>query len=179
MKQSTIIFDFDGTIADSFPLMVRIFNRLAPKYGYKPLSDADIEGSRGKSARDLIRALGIPKLKLPIVFNEGRKAFRDEMHTVQAIAGMEDALRKLQEKYTLGIVTSNSVENVEEFITRHSIEVFDFIYSEKSIFGKGKVLRGVVKKYKLQPETVTYVGDEVRDIDAARESNIRVISVTW
>jgi len=59
------------------------------------------------------------------------------------------------------------------------MDYFDFIYSDGSLFGKGKILKRVLKKYEFFKRNVVYVGDEVRDIDAAREAGIKIVSVSW
>ena len=179
MKEYTIIFDFDGTLADSFPLMVAVFNKMASKYHYAEVSDEAVAILRGRSAREVIAGLQIPKMKLPFIYREGRKLFQKEIDSIKPFPGITEMLTMLHKEYALGIVTSNATPTVKSFIEKYHLEVFDFIYSEKNIFGKGKVLRNVLKTYALPSQKVVYVGDEVRDIDAARSSGIATISVTW
>lgn len=174
-----IIFDFDGTLADSLTLMISVFNSQAERFNYRPVGVSEVDLLRGKSARDLIRGLGIAKLKLPLVYSEGKKEFMRQMGTLQPFPGIKEMLQSLHESYTLGIVTSNNTESVSAFLKTHDVELFQFIYSDKSLFGKGKILKKVLKKYEYTAADVLYVGDEVRDIDAARESGIKIVSVSW
>jgi len=81
--------------------------------------------------------------------------------------------------HTVGIVTSNTTKNVELFLASHQISIIDFIYSEKNLFGKGKVLNNLIKKRLFKKSEVLYVGDEVRDIDAAKNAAVKVIAVDW
>jgi phosphoglycolate phosphatase-like HAD superfamily hydrolase len=93
---------------------------------------------------------------------------------------MKETIETLHKKgYFLGIVTSNTEKNVLRFLEINHITSFDFIHDEKNIFGKGRTIKSVIKKYRLNKNEAVYVGDEVRDIEAAEKSGIRSISVSW
>ena len=57
--------------------------------------------------------------------------------------------------------------------------MFDGVYFKSGIFLKHIAINKIVKKYKLKKREVVVVGDEVRDIEAARKSRIKIISVSW
>ena len=94
---------------------------------------------------------------------------------------MVRVLLKLKSQgYILGIVTSNTKENADIFLSKHGLNsVFSFIYSGTAIFGKHRVLKQVVREHKLKKSDVIYVGDETRDIRSARKSGIAAIAVSW
>lgn len=179
MAKKVLIFDFDGTIADSLQLLVEVFNKLAFKYNFESASKKKVEDLRGKNAKEAIDELKIPKHKLPIIFIDGRREFFRGVSDLKVFPGMRELFLSLKKNYQLGVVTSNSVENVKSFIERNGMDIFDFIYSDKSLFGKGKVIKGLIKKYNFNAEDLIYIGDEVRDIEAAKTSNIKIISVSW
>jgi phosphoglycolate phosphatase len=81
--------------------------------------------------------------------------------------------------FRLGILTSNSKENVQSFLMNNQLDIFDSIYSGASVFGKSKVIKTAIKKGKFSSHEVVYVGDETRDVDAARSAGVRIISVSW
>jgi phosphoglycolate phosphatase-like HAD superfamily hydrolase len=110
-----------------------------------------------------------------------RRELSREIPHLQLFAGMKPVLRSLKQQGNhLGIVTSNSRENVVAFLTAQALpDIFDFVESGLTLFGKDKVLQRVVKQQRLNPADMIYVGDETRDIEAARKMGIQIISVTW
>lgn len=178
-SKKILLFDFDGTLADSFDMVMRIANGLAKKYNFSPILPDQIEGLRGMNASDIVTHLSIPKIKLPFLLMEGRKEFKENLELIKPFPQLSHVLSLLSKKYRMGIVTSNDSVSVKKFLLKNQMDYFDFIYSDSSLFGKGKILRDVIKEYGLNKDNVSYIGDEVRDIEAAREAEIKIISVTW
>lgn len=176
-----IIFDFDGTIADSFEMVLTISNRLAAEFGYLPALPEDIKRLKALSSREILRQAKVPFFRLPFLLRRLRFELNREICKLSPIPGIKEALQELkQQGHLLGIVTSNSVENVAEFLKAQGMEdLFDFIGSGLTLFGKGKVIQRIIKQQQLDPLTVIYVGDETRDIEAARKIQIQAIAVTW
>ncbi len=179
-KKSTIIFDFDGTIANTLASMVDIVNEHADHFGYKQIAYEEIEQLRDKGSRQILRHLGISIIKLPRIVKTIRAELNHQIPLLETTVNIKDTLKKLKEQnYTLGILTSNSKENVSEFLDKNNLPYFDFIYSGKSVFGKAGLLRHIIKHHKLHKEKMLYVADEIRDINAALKSNVRIACVTW
>lgn len=175
-----VVFDFDGTIADTFLEGFRILNTLADEFGFQKLPLDELEGARNFSTRDLIKKLGIPKMKLPRISKRGTELMTDNISEIKPCAGMLDLIRDLHQRgYLLGILTSNSETNVSVFLKKHDIEVFEFIKSSSKLLGKGSIIRRILKDQKLQPKDILFVGDEIRDIEAAQETGIHMAAVTW
>jgi len=175
-----LLFDFDGTIADSFNNFIEIVDMLADKYHFPKFSQADIEKLRAKNAKAIISILGIPFYKIPFVARDMKKIQRQKISQIKPIHGMPETIQNLKDlSYQIGILTSNSRENVSLFLKSNNIDVFDFISSDAGIFGKDKFLRLFLKKNKLEKENVLYIGDEIRDIYACRSTGIKIVSVTW
>lgn len=180
IRPRMIIFDFDGTLADCLYISFEIINKLAPEFGHRVITEAEMQELRNHGARYIIKALGISKLKIPFLMDRCRKEYHRRLKEVQPFPGLGPVLAGLKARgYTLGIVTSNADDNVREFLKAHGLEYFDFIHGKSSIWGKKKDLRRLLKKNKLAPTDVVYVGDEVRDIEAAQANDIPVISVAW
>ena len=65
------------------------------------------------------------------------------------------------------------------FFENNIDQLFDFVHSGKNIFGKDKVLLRLLHKYKIKRNSVIYVGDETRDIEALKRIKIPIIAVSW
>lgn len=175
-----VIFDFDGTVAHSLPSLVRVLNRLSEKYHYKQINEADIGMLRNMASEEALRSLGISLLKLPLVVRSARLEFQKEIELLKPVAGINKALLQLKKGgFSLCMLTSNSEENVRKFLKANISTEFDFVFSGSSLFGKAQIIRNLLKAVHLHPSEAIYVGDETRDIDAARKAGIRMIAVTW
>ena len=181
MTQKVIIFDFDGTIADTVEALVSIANRLAIEFDYIQITPNELTLLRNLTSREIIRYSGVSLLKIPFLFKKVKSELKNKITELEPISGVKEALIELNQKgYTLGVITSNSQENVTEFLRFHNLNyLFEFLYSGVTIFGKTTIINNVLRQKQLKPETVIYVGDETRDIEAAKKANIKVIAVSW
>lgn len=181
MRKKVVIFDFDGTIADTLPYILEIINLHAHEFGYKKLSTEKFGDLRNKSPKEIIRQFKIPFLKLPFILIRGRSELKKKMDRIDLFPGIKQVLETLKKQgITLGILSSNSEENVMEFIKNHHLEkTFDFIHSEFNLFGKAEALKNLLKKNKVKSDEVIYIGDEVRDIEACKKLGLEIIAVTW
>lgn len=176
----TIIFDFDGTIADTLSVIVKLFNKNSKKYHLPKISKKELENLRSMEPIEIIKKYGISLIEIPFIANKIKKDLNSEIDKAEMQTGIRELILELKsKKYRMGILTSNAKENVEKFLNSNKLSVFDFIHSELNLFGKNRSLENIIKKFSLKKEEVIYVGDEVRDIDACKEAGIKIISVTW
>ncbi len=180
MKKPLLIFDFDGTLVNSFELGIEAFKHFVYNKRHGTINFEDIDRFRDLTAREVINHLQIPFYKVPLLMFKVRLFFRDRIVSCTPYPGLKDILPKFIKKgYPMGILTSNSAENVSLYLKHHDLEYFDFVHSENSLFGKARLLKKLLKKYGFSSDEAYYIGDETRDIEAARESNVKVVSVTW
>lgn len=175
----TIIFDFDGTIANTLEATVEIYNELAPRFHSKPINSDDLGRLKNGRPRELMTEFGVSAWKLPFIVFAIRNGLRDREVLPQD--GIIDVLRELKNQgVVLIILTSNSKENVERFLEKYDLQnSFAFTNSYHRVFGKHKALQKIVTSQKLNASEVAYIGDEVRDIEAAKKAGIKSVGVTW
>ena len=181
MPYRTVIFDFDGTLADTLEESRRIYNILAPDYRLRPVSADELPALRDFSLLELLDHLGIPKRKVPSLLSRGTSLMRGNITTLPLIPGIAEILPTMRERAEcFGILTSNATANVDLFLKAHGLrQHFDFISSTSKLTGKSKHLRAICKTFSAKPEAMLYVGDEIRDIKAAKKAGIAMAAVTW
>ena len=174
-----IIFDFDGTIADSFDIFIEATNCLAEDFGYPKLSSSQIARFRKLSLKTMLQELGMPKWKLPFFLRRFRIELNRLMPDLHLVDGMKEALVELsKEDYLFGIVTSNSRKNVESFLyTQKLNHFFDFIHGGQVLSGKAKTLKRIARHARFEPKI--FIGDEVSDVEAAKRAGLSSIAVSW
>ena len=178
---NVILFDFDGTIADSFETSITIINRLSSEFHLKPLVAEEIKRLQNLSSREIIKQADVSFFKLPFLIRRFRAELNREIHTLKPFPGIKETLLTLQQRGDrLGIISSNSEANVKDFLHAHGLTgLFEFIIPDARLFGKSRIIRKVIRQHCLDPKTVLYVGDETRDIEAAKKSGIKAVSVSW
>ncbi len=179
-SKTVAIFDFDGTIADSLELVIREYNQLAPRYRVRPIDAADLARLRKMKARDLLRQHRVSFWKLPFLVRAMRKQMHAHVEELKPFAGMREALQSLTEAgVTCHILSTNSAANIRRFLVRHELSCFEEVIGGASMAGKAPVLKKLLRRIDIAPENVFYVGDEVRDLVAARGASVRAIAVGW
>lgn len=176
-----LIFDFDGTLANSLKTGVEIFNELAENHGLDKLGVEDLRELRNLNSRAILQRLGVSTVTAVRIVNQIRKGLHLRMHEIEMISGTREAILELHRKgFPMGILSSNSSENIRGFLARFDLlECFHFIETGVSLFGKSQRILRVMKKCRIDPASVIYVGDETRDMEAARSSRVGSLAVCW
>ena len=181
MNYRILVFDFDGTIADTLGETRRIFNEIAPDYGIRQVEEHELADLRHLSLKQLLSHLSIPKRRVPALISRGTGLMRGNITRLPMIEGMIDVLTELRRHVdNFGILTSNSNANVDLFLRTHGLrEQFDFVSSTSKLTGKAKHLKAIRKTYSLRSEEILYIGDELRDVKASQKAGIPIAAVTW
>ena len=168
-----IVFDFDGTLADTFDVIKNIAMNEYSEY------DIDLELFKEEGAKGMIKKVNIPRWKIPKMIINVTSKLRNSKD-IKLFPGIVALLHTLKKDYKIGILSSNSKEIINDTLKEYDIEnLFEFIYSESSLFGKHTVLKRMCSKHNIDPLEVMYVGDEDRDIVAAKKAKIKTIAVSW
>lgn len=175
-----VIFDFDGTLADSFDWLVRALNDIAPRYRLRPIAPGERDRLRELPARAFLRQLGVTWWKLPAVAQALRRRMADELDGIRLFAGVASMLRELDEAgLVLGIASSNSERNVRRMLGPETLQLVRYLECGAAIHGKRARLRRILKAARVAPSDAIYIGDEIRDIEAARGLGMAAGAVLW
>jgi len=176
----TLIFDFDGTLAATEHSILSVYNEMAERYGFTHIPAEAMNDMRAKTWKDLLTHTGISLSKVPKLLKEGQKIIHSRMETQQPcleeIPAILDDLRAIVP--VMGIISSNTKKNIKVFLSQHQIADMDFLISSP-LFSKADKIKRVLRKFRHDAQGALYVGDEVRDVVAARSAGIRVAAATW
>jgi phosphoglycolate phosphatase len=173
------VFDFDGTLADSFPFFLGVHNELARKHGFPEVAEHEVPMLRELPTRELAKRARLPAWRLPVVARD----FVSRMHQADPVplfTGVPDALRGLRESgLRLALVTSNSRANALRVLGPELSAGFEHVDCGASMFGKAARLRRVLKALGVEPRRSLYIGDQTADADAARAAGMDFGAVHW
>ncbi len=175
---ANVIFDFDGTLADSFKITVEVLGELM----HRPIpDDKEIERLRSQSLRAVLRELKISWWRALLLIKKARKLYIEHLDEIQPHPGIVEVIKKLNgQGHVLYIISSNTVPVIRYFLHANKIEqYFKRIYGSVGLFSKARILRRVIKSNKIRLDTCYYIGDEGRDIEASYDAGVKCLAVVW
>lgn len=179
MKYKMVIFDFDGTLADSFPWFADNINKAAQMFRFSPVRKEEHDVLRQMNPKEIMAHLRIKWWKVPFISMYMRKLMSFDLERIQLFNEIDILLEELKKQnLSLALVSSNSKENVEKVLGDHAA-CFNYFECGSSIFGKPKKFRQLLEKTGLKSDEVLCIGDEIRDIEAAKSLHMHAGSVTW
>ncbi|WP_338011773.1 HAD hydrolase-like protein [Methylobacterium sp. Leaf399] len=175
-----VAFDFDGTLADSFPWFCGVLNDVAARYRFRGVAEADLHTMRGMDARAIVRHLGIPAWKLPFVSRHMKALAVRDRADIGLFPGIAPMLRTLAGAgIPLAVVSSNGEGTIRTVLGPELAETIRYFACGASLFGKARRLAETVRRAG-EPGTATlYVGDEIRDHEAATAAGCDFAAVSW
>jgi phosphoglycolate phosphatase len=179
MRYPLIVFDFDGTLADSWASGMEIFHRIGPGLGLKPI--ADLEAARSLPTRELLKEIGVSFWKLPKVVRAYQAAAAEHADQLKLFPAWPGVLARLAANgHRLGILSSNREDSIRACLHANGVEdYFAFVIGFPKLFGKAKALRRILKQERIDRSQVLYVGDEMRDVEAAKKAKVAMAAVSW
>jgi phosphoglycolate phosphatase len=179
MSYSLAIFDLDGTLADSLPWFRQVLNEVAREFDFPPPTPDQIEQMRRSGSRDILRMLDVPLWKVPRIATHMRAMKRNALRDIPLFPGVPDMLRTLaQGGIRLAMVSSDNEANTRLQLGDSTRLISDYACGA-SLFGKAAKFRRVVKRAGVAPSQAIAIGDEMRDLEAARAAGIAFGGVAW
>lgn len=175
-----VIFDFDGTLADSRAVFLSVYNQLAQKRGYTQIGTDDLQHLRTLTISERCRHLGVPMYYIPFLAAEFLSFYKKQLHHIKLYEGIRELLLALGSRgIETAIISSNSESNIKAFLSLNRIDSIRKIHCSRNIFGKEKLIRHFLKRNALSADNILYVGDETRDIEACKKAGVKVAWVDW
>lgn len=180
MKYKLLIFDFDGTLADSFPWYKSIINIVADKYKLKKITESEWELLRSYEATKIYEYLRVPTLKIPVITKHVQMLMTEDIQKISLFEGISNLLKQsFDNGIVLAIVTSNSLKNVLKVLGKKNAVLIKYFECGTPVFGKQKKIEKILLKSRISRKDAIYIGDEIRDVEAAKKTNIAFGGVSW
>ncbi|MCW0388358.1 N-acetylmuramic acid 6-phosphate phosphatase [Xanthomonas sacchari] len=179
-RYDLVIFDFDGTLADSFPWFLATINGVADEFGFRRFDVARLDEIRSLSARELMARSGLRWWRVPAVAQRMRTLMSAQIERIALFDGVAELLAQLaQAGVQLALVTSNSHANVARVLGPALLAQFRDVRCGAAVLGKRRKLRASLRACGVPAARALCVGDEIRDAEAARQAGIAFAGVTW
>lgn len=178
MKE-VIIFDFDGTIANTEEASYKVYEQMTSIYGVPQMSRDELKAYKKKPLKQRIKETGIPYYLLPKIMSESQSKLTQFMKDAFPFDGIPFLIEQLSKVYQLVVVSSNNKKIIKKFLKDHELDVFEKVYGGAALFGKAAMIKKAIKKMKSKVKKTIYIGDETRDYHACQELKLDMISVSW
>ena len=179
MTHTLVIFDLDGTLVDSFPWFLAVVNGVAREHGFREIAANEIESLRREGPREIMRRLEVPPWKLPAIARRMRALKREQLDAMALFPGVPAMLQALHGAgLTLTLASSDSADNARRQLGGNAA-LFSHYACGASLFGKAAKFKSIVRRAGVSAGETIAIGDEVRDIEAARAAGIACGAVTW
>lgn len=178
-----IVFDFDGTLADSAKVALEVYNEMAEEYKFKKLTMEQYKKLSSLTLKDRFKEIGVPYYKPWLILElikKARKEYGKLLDSISLFDGIHSVLQELDKRgYIISIISTNSRDNIKSFIKGKKLDFIKEVYSSKGLYGKAEVLKSYIKKNSIDKKELLYVADELRDLKICKKLNIDILSVTW
>jgi phosphoglycolate phosphatase len=175
-----VIFDFDGTLADTLPFTLSIMDELSDKFGTRRLDRSEIPLLRNSSPDRIIKMYNIPLWKLPRMTRESQRLLYNNIESISLFKGIDRIIRELAARgVKLAVVSSNALRNITTVLGEELSQLFTIYECQSGLLGKAPRLRKALRQADVKPWEALSIGDEIRDIQAARKAEIACAAVTW
>lgn len=179
MPYKLAIFDMDGTLSDSFRWFLSVINAVADKHKFQRVTDDRIDEMRSVGAGELVRMLGVPKWRIPLIVRDMRKRKTQQIDRIALFPGVDRMFAELKARgVIISVVSSDTEDNVRHVLGALDDHVSHFACTA-GLFGKTAKFQRILDLTGISVDDTLSIGDELRDIDAAREAGIDFGAVSW
>jgi len=165
-----VIFDFDGTLANSKAVAFQVINRLAELHGFPKFEREKTMQGQEKSLLS----------QFPLIANDFYALYKESIKEIPLFEGIREVLKGLRNKdVQIAVISSNEESNIRQYFQDQGIDFITEVYTSSDLYGKDTMIDTFCENHGLSKNDVIYVGDEVRDIRACHKSGVDVIWVNW
>jgi phosphoglycolate phosphatase len=122
----------------------------------------------------------IPLWKLPLMTRESQRLLCNNIESISLFEGIDRVIREIAGRgIKLAVVSSNALHNITTVLGEELCRLFSIYECQSGLLGKAPRLRKALRLAGVKPGEALSIGDEIRDIEAARKAGIPCAAVTW
>ena len=179
-KIKNIIFDFDGTIANTLEFatteIYHQFQKHKIQIPRKEIKRIILE----ESFISLVKKFEISKIRLIYTIWRIQKNINKQIEKIKPFPYIKETIKTLSINHNIYILTGNSKSNVTKFLKNNHLEnEIKNIKARTSAFDKSNQIEKFLKKHNLNKSETIYIADELSDIKACQKIKLKIITVTY
>lgn len=176
-----VTFDFDGTLVDTVDLLFDAARGVLRAAGFEEAANADLEALRDLQPREALKAVHVPFRAVPGLARRLRRELRRRVVEVELADDVSQFVQSVHDSgFPLGIMSSNSPSLIRSVIERAGVaHCFEFVARGGVVGDRGDRLRRVVRRRRALASRWVFVGDEIRDVQAAHLADVPFVGVGW
>jgi phosphoglycolate phosphatase len=147
MRYRLAIFDFDGTLADSFPLVLSMMNDVADRFSFRRVREGELDELRLCDAREIMRRLGVKRWKLPMIARYVRTRMAADVDQIALFPGAGQMLADLSTAgVRLAVVSANGEDTIRTVLGPDNAALIGGFAAGVSLFGKRSKLAKMARQ---------------------------------
>lgn len=174
-----ILFDYDGVLADTLDDLIKFAQIACDQLGVKHLvTKDDLNNLEVMSFSTFGRDCEVPEHLNDEFVKISLALFAKKETPPQIFAGISNVIKYFSVNHKMGIVTTNSSQNVHAFLAQHGLT--EFIHAVYGVDTSGtKAQKILMAQNHFLENKVFMIGDSLSDIRSAKEASVTSIAVTW
>ncbi len=176
-----VIFDFDGTIADTLPLCITAFKRAIDAHAPSPVSIEQITATFGANEVWTIKQLAGSSWQKAL---DDYYLLYEQLHDMCPVpfVGAIELIESLKKRGCLvALVTGKGSVSCDISLQKYGIsELFDAVETGSPLYNrKAEAIESLLAKYSLATNEAVYIGDVVSDVIQCNKVGVKCLSATW
>ncbi|MBK8784481.1 MAG: HAD family hydrolase [Anaerolineales bacterium] len=176
-----ILFDFDGVLADTLNDLLQFGQEVCNELGVAHIVvREDLSTLEVMSFATFGRQLEVHEALIDEFVRRCLEKVAAKESPPEIFAGLAEVVRELSTRHVLGIVTTNTSQNVKAFLAQNKLEdCIRAIYGLEQPGTKAEKISMARNQFTAAGEAVYMIGDAVSDIHAAKQASVKSIAVSW
>jgi phosphoglycolate phosphatase len=174
-----IIFDYDGTLSDTFEFNYQVIKKYLATQKITKFTKKYFVWIGVRNPFERFKEFGLLEKQIKgLVLNLEKESLKNKSTLI--FPGIKNIIKKLSKNNKIIVITSNTDKVVKKFLKKNKLEKYILeILGADSETSKVKKIKSIIKKYKVKKSDIIYIGDTAGDIYEAKMAGVKTLAVTW